>query len=403
MTILALALAGCMPSGGSSGGSSTAGDDTGTGTLDDPFQLTGDIAAPSATPGSFEAGEFESDQVIIWQENDSVELQSSVSANISEPGVYGSPQDYTPVVLGEGDEFRSFFIHFDPVGSADGGRSVQAEITFPDGIEAIALSDESLSHSDTAFRDSSISYPGTAAGRGLELESGDEISVSADGRVLSVTLFEESGVDQLRVFTKPSASAPTECDFQSDCELGTSCNFEGRCVRAPCEDCEDDPGLICLVNEEKPGGVCSRPECTTDNECDMGAGETCDQGLCTAGDSAPPEITDVSIDPSTISQADLGGTTNYEDMSITVETVGLDGWSILAVDVFLQLNDNRIAAKDDYMVDNSTITLRGVDTSWFVGLEPGRYSIGATLDFRDTDGETGVMTTLDLAAVDITP
>lgn len=89
-------------------------------------------------------------------------------------------------------------------------------------------------------------------------------------------------------------SSAQSCEFDSDCELGTVCNYQEKCISAPCEDCEDDPSRICLVNDENPDGVCSRPECSGDSDCDTDAGETCSDGVCTTDGGGGDDCTNDS-------------------------------------------------------------------------------------------------------------
>lgn len=67
------------------------------------------------------------------------------------------------------------------------------------------------------------------------------------------------------------------CTFHSDCPSGTVCNFESKCATVECDFCKDDPNLVCI------DGACSLPECSTDDECDTAAGETCNNGACSDG------------------------------------------------------------------------------------------------------------------------
>ncbi|QDG53748.1 hypothetical protein FIV42_24290 [Persicimonas caeni] len=76
-------------------------------------------------------------------------------------------------------------------------------------------------------------------------------------------------------------SAVESCSFHSDCPVGTSCNYEGKCIEAACSNCENEPSLVCLVTDEHPEGVCSVPECSSDGDC--AEGESCQEGLCTDG------------------------------------------------------------------------------------------------------------------------
>jgi hypothetical protein len=53
----------------------------------------------------------------------------------------------------------------------------------------------------------------------------------------------------------------------------------------------------------------------------------------------------------------------------------------------------------DIVINNDTITLRNIAQSWFQGLEPATYSIGATIT---SEGSAEQVTQLNLATVTVT-
>lgn len=83
--------------------------------------------------------------------------------------------------------------------------------------------------------------------------------------------------------SEDTTSSAQSCEFHSDCPLGTSCSFENKCIVADCSNCQNDTSLICLHTEDHPEGVCSMPECVSDDDCDTAAGETCNDGECGTG------------------------------------------------------------------------------------------------------------------------
>ncbi|MGM0555660.1 MAG: hypothetical protein ACQEVA_04690 [Myxococcota bacterium] len=114
-----------------------------------------------------------------------------------------------------------------------------------------------------------------------------------------------------------------------------------------------------------------------------------------------PNITSATITPSTISESNTGMTDEYFD--VTLNTSGFDG-EFQDAEVFIQIpggsdrpaNGSFSTIEPD---DISTITSdpQSIPLSWFGGLEPGVYNIGATVQ---TDLED--YTQLDVATVEVT-
>lgn len=115
------------------------------------------------------------------------------------------------------------------------------------------------------------------------------------------------------------------------------------------------------------------------------------------GEGDFPEIVSMTVDPASIPQSDTGMTD--ETVDVTMQVSGFTG-QIVEADAYIQLQAGpRTAQKQDFVVEGNTITLVGITKSWFSGLEPGDYSIGAQV--VSDSGED--ITQGDLATVSITP
>ncbi len=110
-----------------------------------------------------------------------------------------------------------------------------------------------------------------------------------------------------------------------------------------------------------------------------------------------PDIVSMTVSPSSIPQSDTGMTDETIDVTITVADFA---GQITGADVFLQLQgEEREAVKDDFVVEGNTVELVGITKSFFSGLQPGDYQLGATV--VSDAGER--VQELDLATVSITP
>ncbi len=103
------------------------------------------------------------------------------------------------------------------------------------------------------------------------------------------------------------SATSTSCSTDDDCALGTVCGANNTCIQAACEFCTGDQ--ICYRTDENPAGTCSKPECTSDDDCaegscrefqcstsectsdaDCGAGETCTlAGTCETASCSGPD------------------------------------------------------------------------------------------------------------------
>lgn len=109
--------------------------------------------------------------------------------------------------------------------------------------------------------------------------------------------------------------------------------------------------------------------------------------------AAGPEITAVSVDPATIEFNRYNGS-----MSVTISIAGFSG-KVVEADAFIQLtpSPSRTASKDSFSQQGNTLRLEGVSRTWFQGLPPGTYQIGAAV--VSESGES--VEQLDLASVEV--
>jgi hypothetical protein len=94
-------------------------------------------------------------------------------------------------------------------------------------------------------------------------------------------------------------------------------------------------------------------------------------------DAAGPDIISMQITPSTVSQNDAIGS---NDVEVVLTISGFEG-EIVDADAFLVVgpgSEDRLAQKETFNVEGeSTIRLVGIDATWFGGLDPDTYRIGA--------------------------
>ncbi|MBA2662534.1 MAG: hypothetical protein H0U74_09590 [Bradymonadaceae bacterium] len=86
-----------------------------------------------------------------------------------------------------------------------------------------------------------------------------------------------------------------------------------------------------------------------------------------------PRIVSMNIDPSVISRSEVGMTDEY--FNIELSTINFDE-DITGVEVYIQLTPVRNAV-GTVIVEGETILIERIAKTWFGGLEPGTYSIGA--------------------------
>lgn len=169
--------------------------------------------APSWTLNFYPAGpldlrvdQYEPDEHGALLDEGARTLASPLATDVSAPGRYAQAAD-TPTggTIAAGTEVRSWLVHFDPPLAATAPAFVGV-VTFPRPILGLVMNNASLTASDAVFARGDVTYPTEYAFRGVELNLGDEVWWSPDGRSLRLHLVITAGgvgLDQIRVITQP--------------------------------------------------------------------------------------------------------------------------------------------------------------------------------------------------------
>ncbi|HUF49396.1 MAG TPA: Ig-like domain-containing protein, partial [Longimicrobiales bacterium] len=148
-------------------------------------------------PASVEPGAQESStQIIAFREGERA-LDARGVLDITVPGAYTSSTPLSQAYLQGGYDVTSWFLHFDPIGSATA--AVTGSITFDDPVVGIIVYGPNLVATDLLGA-AETTYPTQASGRGLE--SPDVITLSADRRTVTLDLESGTTVDQVRILTR---------------------------------------------------------------------------------------------------------------------------------------------------------------------------------------------------------
>lgn len=118
---------------------------------------------------------------------------------------------------------------------------------------------------------------------------------------------------------------------------------------------------------------------------------------CGPIDDNLPTIVSMSITPNSIPRANGGMTDQF--FEITIVTANFSSPLSENVRVFIQEN-NEEAVAGEITINGDTIVLKRIAQSWFQGLEPATYNIGATVN---SEGEAEQATQRNLATVTVTP
>jgi hypothetical protein len=171
----------------------------------------GSLAAISTTddilligaPGSVVQGSLEAnDTIYLFFESEGTLPGSGLEVDITAPGTYtGAGTNANSTIFGE---YRSYLLHFDPVGDDGGLQFAVGEVTFDEDIIGIIIDAVDLDGSDATVGAPGTAYPVADGTRGLD--NGDtldwEITLLGP-RSLDVALLTSSfGMDQVRVITR---------------------------------------------------------------------------------------------------------------------------------------------------------------------------------------------------------
>lgn len=171
------------------------------------------VAVQSA-PSSLAVSAVESNsQLFLFAESQNLTLANNLSVDIVQPGQF---DDFGWNVLksfaGEidaGTVVDTWLLHFDPVGSPANNQApaLSGSLTFQMPILGLLVRHNSLNSTDSLLGAAGTTY---ARGGSRGLEGGDDITLSADRRTLTVDrLFETGNVDQVRIVTSAVIPEPT--------------------------------------------------------------------------------------------------------------------------------------------------------------------------------------------------
>ena len=163
---------------------------------------TGNIQIVSP-PASILPNVFESDSFVrLFTERTNFILPQAASVDVTSPGTYNGTGPLTPGSVPIGSMVNSYYLIFDPVGTT-GGASFSGTVTFDAPILGIAGLDTALNNTDFAGAPGTI-YPTGVGGRAFDFAlgtvSGDELTLSADRRTITISGGAGPAQDELRVF-----------------------------------------------------------------------------------------------------------------------------------------------------------------------------------------------------------
>ncbi len=111
---------------------------------------------------------------------------------------------------------------------------------------------------------------------------------------------------------------------------------------------------------------------------------------CIVEDDGDPEIISLTITPSQISRSEAG--TSNEFFTATIEVANFAD-DIIDAEVYI-VSPSRTAVPGKIDIDRDTIILSEIAKSWFSGLEPGVYTLGASVKSETVADRNNVLTTV---------
>jgi hypothetical protein len=171
----------------------------------------GAAAVAATRPADVAAGKYETGAVALALLEREDVLDAPLAVDLVGPALTGPSQNGT---LPRDTPFRSYLLHFDPLGIPGGNQSVHGSFTFADPILGVIHESSRLAATDASLG----SLGSYAVGpRGLSTARGDYVQLSADGLTLSYALHAAgSELVQLRVLTGSGAAADDGPDFNGD-------------------------------------------------------------------------------------------------------------------------------------------------------------------------------------------
>lgn len=154
-----------------------------------------------APPVSVFAGTLEDDNLTrIFGEGESIITGAAVTLDQTAPGAYFGNTPSAGAVIPAGELVRSYFLHFDAVGTPAAIMSSAGSVTFENDILGIIYTVANLDGSDF------LSTTGTLYPTGLDATRGGEALdlyvISPDSRTLDFLLTTTTGIDHIRVITR---------------------------------------------------------------------------------------------------------------------------------------------------------------------------------------------------------
>jgi hypothetical protein len=175
--------------------------------------VSGDVECV-APPASVRRQVFESDEFVrVFLEREFT--AATVPINASEPGIYNAYADFDDQLVPVSGKVRSYFLHFDPVGTDLS--QLKGTITFNQPIVGVIGRSLTLEETDASFGAPGTLYPTDRFNREPEYwDRGtyDFFEIGSDWRTLSFRWEVTTDIDQLRVVTavpEPGVAAMAGC------------------------------------------------------------------------------------------------------------------------------------------------------------------------------------------------
>jgi hypothetical protein len=162
--------------------------------------LSGDAEIVSPPPSGRRQAYESDDAVRVFLEREL--LVSSVPINAVQPGIYNAYADFDDQVVSPAGKVRSYFLHFDGIGTAL--RRLMGSLTFDAPILGVIGRSLTLEQTDADFGSPGTLYPTDRFDREPEFQGRDNydyFQISGDKRTLSFRWEVTTDVDQLRVVT----------------------------------------------------------------------------------------------------------------------------------------------------------------------------------------------------------
>ncbi len=165
--------------------------------------VSDNITTTITEPSNLSLGSYEnSEHIYIFKEKQgytlSDELQVDHLVTSDTNGWLSSSGDLISGTISSDTKINVYLIHFDPVGSTTGVR-LKGSVTFSNNIIGLEVKKDELDNSD--FLGFASTYPTTNL-RGLELNGKqDYFSISDNQRTLSVNLYTDVSLDEIRIIT----------------------------------------------------------------------------------------------------------------------------------------------------------------------------------------------------------